>query len=84
MLWLVARMRSRLSNVVAALLALQFVLGIGDVLLLAPTWMQVVHLLGADLYWVALVCLVGEAIWERPDSGEPARHAHLAQSSASG
>ena len=65
-LWLVARMRSRLSHVVAALLALQFVLGIGDVLLLAPTWMQVVHLLGADLYWVALVCLVAEALWEHP------------------
>jgi cytochrome c oxidase assembly protein subunit 15 len=25
------------------------------VLLLAPTWLQVLHLLGADLYWIALV-----------------------------
>lgn len=62
-LWLVVRMRSRLGWLVATLLGLQFVLGIGDILLLAPTWMQVLHLLGADLYWVALVCLAAEAVW---------------------
>jgi len=64
-LWLVARVRSRLGRIVAALLALQFLLGIGDILLLTPTWMQVVHLLGADLYWVALVCLAAETLWPR-------------------
>jgi cytochrome c oxidase assembly protein subunit 15 len=53
----------RLSFVVIALLGLQFVLGISDVLLLAPAWMQLVHLLGADLYWVALVLLAAEIIW---------------------
>jgi len=37
------------------LIAAQFVLGTADVLLLAPTWLQVLHLLGADVYWVALV-----------------------------
>jgi cytochrome c oxidase assembly protein subunit 15 len=47
------------SKAVVALLGLQLVLGSLDVLLLAPTWMQVVHLLGADLYWVALVVMVG-------------------------
>ncbi len=62
-LWLVMRVRSRLAWVVAALLGLQFVLGIADVLLLAPTWIQIVHLLGADLYWIALVCLAAEALW---------------------
>lgn len=60
-LWLITKTRSRLGSIVAALLALQFVLGVGDVLLLAPTWMQVLHLLGADLYWVGLVCLAAEA-----------------------
>ncbi len=39
----------------AWMLALQFVLGIADVLLLAPVWMQILHLLGADLFWVSLV-----------------------------
>lgn len=37
------------------LLASQFVLGVGDVLALAPVWLQVLHLLGADLLWIALV-----------------------------
>jgi cytochrome c oxidase assembly protein subunit 15 len=54
-IWLSLKLRSRISHVVLALIALQLVLGIGDVLLLAPTWMQVLHLLGADLYWIALV-----------------------------
>jgi cytochrome c oxidase assembly protein subunit 15 len=53
--WLSLSLRSRISRVVLALIALQLVLGVGDVLLLAPTWMQVLHLLGADLYWIALV-----------------------------
>jgi len=62
-IWLVMKVRSRLSWLVAGLLGLQIVLGIADVLLLAPTWIQIVHLLGADLYWIALVCLAAEALW---------------------
>ncbi len=46
-----------LSRGVAGLLALQFVLGAADVLLLAPTWLQITHLLGADVLWTALVVL---------------------------
>jgi cytochrome c oxidase assembly protein subunit 15 len=42
---------------VLLLLALQYLLGIADVALLAPTWMQMTHLLGADLLWIALVVL---------------------------
>ena len=37
------------------LMALQLVLGVADVLTLAPVTMQVLHLLGADLLWIALV-----------------------------
>jgi len=48
---------------VLGLLGIQFVLGIADVLLLAPAWMQLLHLLGADLYWVALVLLAAETVW---------------------
>lgn len=61
--WLVTRVRSRLSWVVGGLLILQFVLGVGDVLLLAPVWMQILHLLGADLYWIALVALAASVVW---------------------
>jgi cytochrome c oxidase assembly protein subunit 15 len=53
----------QLSMAVIGLLLAQFALGIADVLLLAPTWMQLLHLLGADLYWVALVVLAAETIW---------------------
>jgi heme a synthase len=60
--WLVMRSYRRpaargLAMGVCVLLAVQFVLGIGDVLLLAPVWMQILHLLGADLLWIALVVL---------------------------
>jgi cytochrome c oxidase assembly protein subunit 15 len=66
-LWLVAQARrvgaERLAGIVLALLGVQFVLGLVDVVLLAPTWMQILHLLGADLYWVALVTLASQLIW---------------------
>ena len=63
-LWLIVRSRwSRLAKVLVVLLTLQFVLGVGDVLLLAPTWMQILHLFGADLYWVALVLLAANVVW---------------------
>jgi len=62
-LWMVLRVRSTLGWIVTGLLGLQVLLGLVDVLLLAPTWMQVVHLLGADLYWIALVALASELIW---------------------
>jgi cytochrome c oxidase assembly protein subunit 15 len=47
----------RLATVVVSLLAAQYVLGVLDVWLLAPLWMQLTHLLGADLLWSTLVVL---------------------------
>lgn len=72
-LWLVRRAYADLSQerspwlarLVLGLLGLQFALGIADVLLLATAWMQLLHLLGADLYWVALVLLAADTIWPR-------------------
>ncbi|MGA2806614.1 MAG: COX15/CtaA family protein [Terracidiphilus sp.] len=46
-----------LSALVLLLLAGVYVLGLLDVVLLAPLWVQVAHLLGADLLWVSLVVL---------------------------
>jgi cytochrome c oxidase assembly protein subunit 15 len=57
------RSATRLSRIVLTLLLLQFALGLADILLLAPAWMQVLHLLGADLYWIALVQLAAETLW---------------------
>ena len=66
-LWLVAQAKrsgaARLATIVVGLLGFQFALGLADVLLLAPVWMQIVHLLGADLYWVALVTLAAAVVW---------------------
>jgi cytochrome c oxidase assembly protein subunit 15 len=66
-LWLVGQARrageGKLAAIVVALLAFQFALGLADVLLLAPVWMQILHLLGADLYWVALVTLATAVAW---------------------
>jgi cytochrome c oxidase assembly protein subunit 15 len=60
-LWLIARSLSGkqrpLALGVLALLAIQYLLGVTDILLLAPTWLQMTHLLGADLLWIALVLL---------------------------
>jgi cytochrome c oxidase assembly protein subunit 15 len=69
--WLLWRSVSRpnqrkLASGVILLLALQCGLGVADVVLLAPLWMQILHLLGADILWIALVllsaqlCVVGE------------------------
>ena len=46
-----------LAVCLVALLLLQYGLGVADVTLLAPVWLQVLHLLGADLLWVVLVVL---------------------------
>ena len=80
--WLVVRARAtsepqdparvRLARLLLFLLGLQFLLGIADVLLLAPAWMQLVHLLGADLYWVVLILLSAEIVWPEPPEN-PAR-----------
>ncbi len=59
------RRGGRAAAIVASLLGLQIVLGIGDVLLLAPQWMQILHLLGADLFWIALVVLASESFGEK-------------------
>jgi cytochrome c oxidase assembly protein subunit 15 len=71
--------RANLAHLVVILLAIQFTLGIADVVLLAPAWMQLVHLLGADLYWVALVVLAAETVWpvSLAVSGEPERRAAI-------
>ena len=50
----------RLSLGVVMLLGFQMVLGVADVSLLAPVWMQVLHLLGADLLWATMVVLCAQ------------------------
>ncbi|HTV04237.1 MAG TPA: COX15/CtaA family protein [Acidobacteriaceae bacterium] len=47
----------RLGMGLIALLLVQYGLGLGDLVLLTPLSMQILHLLGADLVWIALVIL---------------------------
>jgi cytochrome c oxidase assembly protein subunit 15 len=50
---------------VALLASLQAGLGLLNVALLAPVWLQIVHLLVADLLWVAVVLLAASALAAR-------------------
>jgi heme a synthase len=72
--WLVGQARragvGRLAGLVVGLLVFQFALGLADVLLLAPVWMQIIHLLGADLYWIALVSLAAAVVWQGADGAD--------------
>ena len=59
--------RGRLARrAVAVLAGVQVVLGFVNVWLLAPVWMQITHLLVADLLWIALVVLTASALARRP------------------
>jgi len=64
-LWMLVKFRPgadglvrRFIFVTLSLLGLQYALGLADVLLLAPLWLQLLHLFGADLFWIALILLV--------------------------
>jgi heme A synthase len=68
--WVIVRRRpGRSAELFAAALTtlflLQLALGALNVVLLAPVWMQLVHLLMADLVWIALV-LLAAAVLARP------------------
>jgi protoheme IX farnesyltransferase len=47
----------RLSRLLAIFVVVQLAAGLVNVLLLAPVWMQIIHLLLADLVWISLVLL---------------------------
>ena len=76
LLWLLVRASKRsaignagwdnrsLSALVLLLLAVVYTLGVLDVVMLAPLWLQVAHLLAADSLWVALVVLTARLTME--------------------
>jgi cytochrome c oxidase assembly protein subunit 15 len=77
LIWLLVRAAQRrtewdnrgLSALVLFLLASVYVLGLMDVMLLAPLWVQVAHLLGADTLWAALVVLTARLTLEPVKQG---------------
>jgi heme A synthase len=52
----------KLSRIVIGLVAIQLAAGFLNVVLLAPIWMQIVHLALASAVWIALVLLGAAAL----------------------
>ena len=52
----------RWGKALRATVVAQMVVGMGNLLLLAPTWMQLLHLLMAQAVWIALVLFLACAL----------------------
>lgn len=55
----------RFVNVLKITFGIQFAIGIVNVLLLAPIWMQIVHLLVAEIVWIAAILLAASVLADR-------------------
>ena len=53
---------NRLVNVLFTVIVIQVIGGFVNVILLAPVWMQIVHLLLADLLWIVIILLTAEVL----------------------
>jgi heme A synthase len=62
----------RLSWALGALFCAQLLIGVINVALLAPIYMQIIHLFMADLVWITLVLAAAAALAEREPAREPA------------
>ena len=60
------------SNAVRILVIVQLAAGVVNILLNVPVWMQLVHLLLADLMWIAVVLLGASALAEPVTAAQPA------------
>lgn len=59
---------SRLKRVLSVLIACQVLAGVINVFLLAPIWLQIVHLLISDAIWIFLVLFSASALAEQAQS----------------
>jgi heme A synthase len=79
--WAIGRRRpgpttELIAWVLTGLFLTQLLIGALNVALLAPVWIQLVHLLMADLVWIALVLLSG-AVLAQPQATSTAEHAGI-------
>jgi len=58
------RLNRRLANILTALFLVQLIAGAVNVLLLAPIWLQLVHLFLSDLIWITLILFANEILQE--------------------
>lgn len=69
----------RMARRLAGLVLLQFVFGAANIVLLTPVYMQLLHLLVADLIWIVLVLLMAESLgWQAESVASPAAAAPAA------
>jgi heme A synthase len=59
----------RTARLVSTLVILQVLLGVLNVILLAPVWLQLTHLLVADAIWIGVVLLGASALTDRSSAG---------------
>lgn len=62
------RLVKRFALAVIGLFIIQLLAGLINLVLLAPVWMQLVHLFLADLVWISLVLLTAAALGEKAGS----------------
>jgi heme A synthase len=62
----------RLTTALTCVFVAQVCLGILNITLLAPVWMQLAHLLVADLFWIALVLTSAAALSDAREAHEAA------------
>jgi len=71
--WMNARVIKRFNKqfgwVLISLLVFQLLAGLVNVLLLAPVWMQMLHLLISDLVWISLVLFTAESLGQEEPAG---------------
>jgi heme a synthase len=64
------RPRARqMASTVAGLVGVQIAAGVINIWMLAPIWMQLTHLLLADLLWIALVLFSAAVLEDQPGGG---------------
>ncbi|MEM7028026.1 MAG: COX15/CtaA family protein [Chloroflexota bacterium] len=66
----------RFANGLIVMFVLQLIGGFINVFLLAPVWMQLVHLFMADVVWILLVLLGASVLAETPEQQQKNRHPH--------
>lgn len=64
---------SRLGRTLVTLILMQWLAGAVNVLLLAPVWMQLLHLFIADMIWIVFVLYTEKQIYQPVDFEKPAR-----------
>lgn len=65
MSWKNTERSRKIGTALLVLTGVQLALGMTNIILLAPTWMQMVHLLAADLIWISLVAFSAEVLSAR-------------------